>query len=157
MLDNCEHLTDAVAEFIETVRAAAPHVRFLVTSQESLKTAEEHVYRLGGLAIPAADDAANALAAGAVELFVARAQGVDSTFELTPAQTPAVIEICRRLDGIPLAIELAAARIPLLGVEGLRSRLDERFNVLTAGARVVLRGIRRCARRWNGVTAADAG
>ncbi len=139
VLDNCEHLTEAVAEFIETVRAAAPRVRFLVTSQESLKTVEEHVYRVGALAIPADDGAANAMQAGAVELFVARAQGVASKFVLTPAHTPAVIEICRRLDGIPLAIELAAARVPLLGVEGLRSRLDERFNVLTAGSRVVLR------------------
>jgi len=139
VLDNCEHLTEDVAEFIETVCAAAPQVRFLVTSQESLKTAEEHVYRVGALAVPADDSATDALEAGAIKLFVARAQGVDSNFVLTPAHTPAVIEICRRLDGIPLAIELAAARVPLLGVEGLRSRLDERFNVLTAGARVVLR------------------
>ena len=139
MLDNCEHLTDSVAEFIESVRAAAPQVRFLITSQETLKTAEEHIYRVGGLAVPADDGAATALHAGAIELFVARAQGADPNFALTPAHTPAVIEICRRLDGIPLAIELAAARLPLLGVEGLRTRLDERFNVLTAGSRVVLR------------------
>jgi predicted ATPase/DNA-binding winged helix-turn-helix (wHTH) protein len=139
VLDNCEHLAEAVAEFIETVRAAAAQVRFLVTSQETLKTAEEHIYRVGGLAVPVDDRAANAQHAGAVELFVARAQGADPNFVLTTAQTPAVIEICRRLDGIPLAIELAAARLPLLGLEGLRARLDERFNVLTAGARVVLR------------------
>ena len=139
VLDNCEHLADAVAAFIESVRAAAPQVRFLATSQETLKTAEEHVYRVGGLAVPADDGAENALQSGAVELFVARAQGADPNFALTPAHAPAVIEICRRLDGIPLAIELAAARVPLLGVEGLRTRLDQRFNVLTAGARVVLR------------------
>jgi predicted ATPase/DNA-binding winged helix-turn-helix (wHTH) protein len=139
VLDNCEHLTDAVAEFIESVRSAAPRVRFVATSQETLKTTEEHIYRVGGLAVPAEDGAANALQTGAIELFVARAQGADPHFALTPAHTPAVIEICRRLDGIPLAIELAAARLPLLGVEGLRARLDERFNVLTAGSRVVLR------------------
>ena len=139
VLDNCEHLTESVARFIESVQAAAPQVRILTTSQETLKTVEEHIYRVSGLAIPADDDAANALGAGAVELFVARAQGADPNFELTPAHAPAVIEICRRLDGIPLAIELAAARLPLLGVEGLRARLDERFNVLTARARVVLR------------------
>ena len=138
-LDNCEHLSDAVAAFIDAVRAAAPHVRFLATSQETLKTAEEHVYRVGGLAVPVDGEAANAAHAGAVELFVARAQGVDPSFALNPAHAPAVIEICRRLDGIPLAIELAAARLPLLGLEGLRARLDERFNILTAGARVVLR------------------
>lgn len=139
VLDNCEHLTESIAEFIESLQAAAPHVRILVTSQETLKTVEEHVYRVGGLAVPVDDGAANALQAGAIELFVARAQGADPNFALTPAYAPAVIEICRRLDGIPLAIELAAARVPLLGVEGLRTRLDERFNVLTAGARVVLR------------------
>ena len=77
--------------------------------------------------------------AGAVELFAARAQAVEPHFALGPDNVDAVVEICRRLDGIPLAIELAAARVPLLGVEGLRSRLDERFNVLTAGARAVLR------------------
>ncbi len=139
VLDNCEHLTDAVAELIESVLAAAPQVRFLVTSQETLKTAEEHIYRVGSLALPPNDGASNDLNAGAVELFVARAQAVDPNFALTPANAPTVVEICRRLDGIPLAIELAAARLPLLGVEGLRARLGERFNVLTGGARVVLR------------------
>jgi predicted ATPase/DNA-binding winged helix-turn-helix (wHTH) protein len=138
VIDNCEHLTESIAELIESVRSAAPNVRILVTSQETLKTAEEHVYRVGGLAVPVDEGAANALHAGAIELFVARAQGADPNFALTPAHAPAVIEICRRLDGIPLAIELAAARLPLLGVEGLRARLDERFNILTAGSRVVL-------------------
>ena len=74
-----------------------------------------------------------------MELFVARAEAVDPHFTLTPENTQAVIEICRRLDGIPLAIELAAARLPLLGIDGLRARLDERFKVLTGGARMVLR------------------
>ena len=138
VLDNCEHLIDSVAQFIEAVRAAAPQVRFLATSQETLKTAEEHIYRVGGLAVPVDNEPAIALRAGAVELFVARAQGADPNFALTPMHVPAVIEICKRLDGIPLAIELAAARLPLLGLEGLRTRLDERFNVLTAGSRVVL-------------------
>jgi predicted ATPase/DNA-binding winged helix-turn-helix (wHTH) protein len=139
VLDNCEHLTDAVAAFIESVRAAAPQVRLFATSQEPLKTSEEHIYRVGGLALPVDDGSANALQAGACELFVARARAVDPNFALTPDHMPALVEICRRLDGIPLAIELAAARLPLLGIEGLRTRLDERFKVLTAGARVVLR------------------
>ena len=111
----------------------------LITSQEILKTAGEHVYRLGALAVPDDDDAKAELGSGAVELFVARARAADPRFALTPANALAVVEICRRLDGIPLAIELAAARLPLLGVEGLRSRLHERFNVLTGGSRVVLR------------------
>jgi len=139
VLDNCEHLADAVAALVETVSAGAPRVSFLVTSQETLKAADEHVYRLGALAIPANADADTALQSGAVELFAARAQAVDPRFTLTSTNLPAVIEICRRLDGIPLAIELAAARLPLLGVEGLRARLHERFNLLTGGARVVLR------------------
>ena len=139
VLDNCEHVADAVAALLDAICASAPGLRVLVTSQETIKTADEHVYRLGALAVPAADAGADAQQAGAVELFVARAQAVDPRFALTPENTHAVVEICRRLDGIPLAIEFAAARLPLLGVEGLRARLDERFNVLTAGARVVLR------------------
>ncbi len=141
VLDNCEHLADAVAALIDALCAAAPGLRVLVTSQETLKTSDEHVYRLGALAVPAADAVAdaNAQPTGAMELFVARAEAVDPHFALAPENTQAVVEICRRLDGIPLAIELAAARLPLLGVEGLRARLHERFNVLTGGARVVLR------------------
>jgi predicted ATPase/DNA-binding winged helix-turn-helix (wHTH) protein len=139
VLDNCEHLAGAVAALVDTLTAGAPCVSVLVTSQETLKAADEHVYRLGALAVSASLDAQAALQSGAVELFEARAQAVDRRFTLSPANLPAVIEICRRLDGIPLAIELAAARLPLLGVEGLRARLHERFNLLTGGARVVLR------------------
>jgi len=139
VLDNCEHLADAVASLIEAVCAAAPGLHVLVTSQETLKTSDEHVYRLGALAVPAADADIDAMSAGAVELFVARAQAADPRFALTDQNAHAVVEICRRLDGIPLAIELAAARLPLLGIEGLRGRLDERFSILSGGARVVLR------------------
>jgi len=139
VLDNCEHLADAVAALVDALAAGAPRVRILVTSQETLRSTDEHVYRLGGLSIPDAADAKASAATGAVELFEARAQAVDPRFALTASNLPAVIEICRRLDGIPLAIELAAARLPLLGVEGLRTRLHERFALLTGGARVVLR------------------
>ena len=139
VLDNCEHLADAVAALVDTVTAGASRVSILVTSQETLRAVDEHVYRLGPLAVPAAADTKTALQSGAVELFQARAQAVDPRFTLTAANLPAVVEICLRLDGIPLAIELAAARLPLLGVEGLRARLHERFNVLTGGARMVLR------------------
>jgi predicted ATPase/DNA-binding winged helix-turn-helix (wHTH) protein len=139
VLDNCEHLADAVAELIDTVTTGAPGVSILVTSQETLRASDEHIYRLGGLAIPRTANLATASRSGAVELFEARARAVDPRFALTESNLPAVIEICRRLDGIPLAIELAAARLPLLGVEGLRARLNERFELLTAGARVVLR------------------
>jgi predicted ATPase/DNA-binding winged helix-turn-helix (wHTH) protein len=139
VLDNCEHLADAVAAVIDGIAAMAPDVSMLVTSQETLRATDEHVYRLGGLAIADSVEAGVALRSGAVELFTARAQAVDPRFALTATNLSAVIEICRRLDGIPLAIELAAARMPLLGVEGLRTRLSERFDLLTGGARVVLR------------------
>jgi len=140
VLDNCEHLSDAVAPLIDIVTAGAPHLSVLVTSQETLKATDEHVYRLGGLAVPAdADLEPSAAQSGAVQLFAARAQAVDPRFALTATNLSAVIEICRHLDGIPLAIELAAARLPLLGMEGLRARLHERFHLLTGGARVVLR------------------
>jgi predicted ATPase/DNA-binding winged helix-turn-helix (wHTH) protein len=139
VLDNCEHVGDSVATFVESACGAAPGVRVLATSQETLKVADEHVYRLGVLPLPRDDAPGEAMRAGAVELFAARAQAVAPHFVLGPDNVDAIAEICRRLDGIPLAIELAAARVPLLGVEGLRSRLDERFNVLTAGARAVLR------------------
>jgi predicted ATPase/DNA-binding winged helix-turn-helix (wHTH) protein len=139
VMDNCEHVSDAVAAFIEAACAAAPGLRVLATSQETLKVADEHVYRLGVLSLPPADAPAEATRSGAVELFEARAQAVAPHFVVSPDNVDAIVEVCRRLDGIPLAIELAAARVPLLGVEGLRSRLGERFHVLTAGARAVLR------------------
>ncbi len=139
VIDNCEHLAEAAADLVAQLATAAPRVSMLITSQETLKATDEQIYRLGALAIPTTDDMDAARQAGAVELLVARAQGVDPRFVLTAQNAATAVEICRRLDGIPLAIELAAARVPLLGLEGLRARLDERFNLLTAGARVVLR------------------
>ncbi|MBP1621834.1 MAG: hypothetical protein H6Q02_2601 [Acidobacteria bacterium] len=117
---------------------ARPDVRVLVTSQEPLKLVDEQVYRLATLAVPPADtDAAGRYAA--VELFVAAARAADPRFTLGQRNAAAVVDICRHLDGIPLALQLAAARVPLLGIEGLRARLGERFHVLTGGARTVLR------------------
>jgi predicted ATPase len=139
ILDNCEHLIDGVVALVEAVRRAAPDVRLLVTSQEPLKAVEEQTYRLGALSTPAEAAPDDGRRYGAVDLFVAAARAADPHFALTKRNVAAVAEICRRLDGIPLALELAAARVPLLGVEGLRARLDERFRVLTGGARTVLR------------------
>ena len=139
VLDNCEHLLQAVSALVDAITQAAPAVRILVTSQEPLKTMEELVFRLDTLAVPPAVDTVDAAQFGAVQLFVERARATDPRFELTPDNTPAVVEICRRLDGIPLALELAAARVALLGIEGLRARLDERLQVLTGGSRFVLR------------------
>jgi predicted ATPase/DNA-binding winged helix-turn-helix (wHTH) protein len=135
VLDNCEHLLDAAAECARALLRSVPALRVLVTSQEALHTAEEQVYRLGSLPLAGTLDAPGA----AVELFVARARAADPRLQLTPTNVSAITEICRRLDGIPLAIELAAARARLLGLEGLRARLDERFHILTGGTRAVLR------------------
>ena len=139
VLDNCEHLADAVATLIDPDQGRRAALGILVTSQETLRATDEHVYRLGGLAVPDVAALSADANSGALELFDARATAADPRFAITAANRPAVIEICRRLDGIPLAIELAVARVALLGVEGLRARLHERFNLLTGGARMVLR------------------
>jgi predicted ATPase/DNA-binding winged helix-turn-helix (wHTH) protein len=140
VLDNCEHVVDAAASMLEAVLSAAPNAHALVSSQELIGIGGEHVLRLPSLAVPAepAPSADTALAAGAVQLFVTRARAFDPRFVLDDRTAPTVAAICRRLDGIPLALEMAAARVPLLGVEGLANRLDERFRVLTAGKRTAL-------------------
>jgi predicted ATPase/DNA-binding winged helix-turn-helix (wHTH) protein len=139
VFDNCEHLLHWIAEVVDALFRAAPGVHLLATSQEPLHVAAEQVYRLGTLDLPEAGDVEAARAAGATALFEARARAVQPQFVLSVDNVAAVAEICRRLDGIPLAIELAAARLPLLGVHGLRARLDERFRILTGGARLALR------------------
>ena len=139
VLDNCEHLVDSVAALASSILRLAPGVRLLVSSQESLRVGQEQIYRLGALSLPDSPELASALAAGALALFEARARAADPRFALNDRNIGAVVEICRNLDGVALAIELAAARVRLLGVEGLRSRLDERFKVLTCGARIALR------------------
>ncbi|APV48851.1 hypothetical protein BWI17_03655 [Betaproteobacteria bacterium GR16-43] len=124
VLDNCEHLLPGVADVIAGLMAAAPELSILATSQEALNLQGERVYRLGGLPD-----------SGAVALFADRARAADRHFALTPENTDAVADICRQLDGIPLAIELGAARLRTLGLEGLRKRLDDRLQLLSTGAR----------------------
>jgi len=158
VLDNCEHLADDIAPLIDLLRGRAPNVRLLVTSQESLKCRDEQVYRLGALAVPAGAHVEEATQFGAVALFVERAHAVDSRFRLSSENVAPVVDICRRLDGIPLAIELAAARVPLLGVEGLHARLNQMFNILTGGTRMKLRRHQtlRAALDWSyGLLTAD--
>jgi len=158
VLDNCEHLADDIASLVDLLRVRAPSVRLLVTSQESLKCRDEQVYRLGPLAVPASAQVEEAAQFGAVALFVERAHAVDSRFRLASENVEVVVDICRRLDGIPLAIELAAARVPLLGVHGLHARLGEMFNVLTGGTRMKLRRHQtlRAALEWSyGLLGAD--
>ena len=135
VLDNCEHLLEDVCSFLALLRLATADLHVLVTSQEIVRGADEHVFRLNPLSLPGDNSLATALASGATELFAIRAQASDRQFALSDANCAAVADICRRLDGIPLAIELAAARIPLLGVNGLRAKLDKRFDVLTSADR----------------------
>jgi len=151
VLDNAEHLLQGVASFATRVLGDAPRMRLLVTSQEVLRVADEQVFRPEPLALPDGDDPAVIAASAAVVLFVARAQSVSRHFVLDDSNRVAVADICRRLDGIPLAIELAAARASLLGVEGLRDRLDQRFHVLTGGQRTSLRRHQtlRAALEWS--------
>jgi predicted ATPase len=117
VLDNCEHVLEAVDAFVAPLRRCAPGIHVLATSQELLRHPDEHVYRLGPLFVPGADADVTALdkvnEAGAVQLFVARVHALANDFALTAKNVAGVVEICRRLDGIPLAIELGAARVPL--------------------------------------------
>lgn len=131
VLDNAEQVLEAVSELAAAVLAGAPGVRLMVTSQVPLSVAGERVFRLGPLAVPDEDASLReALAHGAIELFIDQVRAIDRHFELQPAQLPEVIQLCRRLDGLPLAIKLAAARVPLLGLSGVLQRLDERFQLL---------------------------
>ncbi|HUG21491.1 ATP-binding protein [Piscinibacter sp.] len=139
LLDNCEHVLDVVSALAAGLVREAPGVHLLATSQELLRLPDEQLLRLAPLAVPEHRQAAQAADFGAVRLFVERVRALDTGFELTADNADAVIDICGQLDGIALAIELAAARVPLLGVEGIRDRLSERFRVLTGGARVSLR------------------
>jgi predicted ATPase len=139
VLDSCEHVASEVALLVDHLRARAPGLRLLATSQEPLKCHDEQVYRLRPLAVPEITQVEEAAQFGAVALFVNRAHSADPRFRLADDNLAPVIDICRRLDGIPLAIELAAARVPQLGVHGVREKLGERFRLLTGGKRTALR------------------
>ncbi len=138
VLDNCEHLLEAAGRLAAALATRAPGVRLLATSQERLKVHGEQVLELPPLAVPAEGEMAQAERHGAVRLFAERAAAADPRFVLDTANAEAVAEICRRLDGLPLALELAAARVRLLGVAGVRDRLGERFRVLTGGTRTAM-------------------
>jgi len=143
LLDNCEHVIDATASLAAAVLGGAPGINILATSRERLGTAGERGYRLGPLSSPQPSSkltAAEAAVFSAVQLFVERATAVVEDFALTDANAPLIVEICRRLDGLPLAIEFAAPRVAVLGVEGLAAGLDDSLRLLgtrrrTAGPR----------------------
>ncbi len=137
VLDNCEHLVGAVAELTDDLLAHCPRLQVLATSREPLGVPGEAVVPVGPLAVPADDDEA-AATAPVVRLFADRAAAVRPDFAVTAATLPAVLEVCRRLDGMPLALELAAARLRSLGIGQIAARLDDRFSLLTGGSRVAL-------------------
>src|SRR5262245_34404803 len=137
LLDNCEQVLN-VAPLLAELLAAAPHCTILATSRGPLHLSGEYVFPVPPLALPAPDHCNDALAAAespAVALFIARAQAVQPSFALTDANAASVAAICQRLDGLPLAIELAAARVTLLPPPLLLTRLEQRLPLLTGGAR----------------------
>src|SRR6516164_2532509 len=141
VLDNCEHVIVAAAGMVEALLHANPAARVMATSREPLRAESEHLYRVPPLAVPTEDTQAlkDVLRYGAVALFIARAQAADPHFAPDRQTAAAIAAICRRLDGIPLAIELAAARASALGMQELASRLDDRVSVPTEGRRTALR------------------
>jgi hypothetical protein len=134
VFDNCEHVVDSVADLVEAILAASASVTILATSREGLGVDEEQLWRVPSLDVSAGTESA------AVNLFVDRAQSVVSDFSLAqPGDADAVVEICRRLDGIPLAIELAASRMASMSASEVRDRLDHRFRLLVGSRRGVAR------------------
>ena len=141
VLDNCEHLVEATARVVDALVRGCPNVVVLASSRQGLGIAGEATYRMPSLSVP---DAAGTVGLadlrryGAIALFVERAEAADQKFALTDENAPAVADICRRLDGIAFAIELAAARVRMLSPQQLQRRLDERFRILTGGSRTAL-------------------
>ncbi len=141
VLDNCEHLLDASAALVADVLRAAPNVRVIATSREPLQLPGERVVPVPPLELPAAGDEqpmSRLLQNEAVMLFTERAASTSGSFELTASNRSAVVALCRRLDGLPLAIELAAVRMRVLTVEQILDRLTDRFALLTGGGRAAL-------------------
>jgi predicted ATPase/DNA-binding winged helix-turn-helix (wHTH) protein len=141
VLDSCEHVIGAVAAIAEAILKAAARVSILATSREPLRAEGEWLHRLSSLELPPRSNDLTpdgALQYSAVQLFNERARGIMDGFALDGDDIAPVIEICRRLDGMPLALELAAARVDVFGVKGLAARLDDRFAVLTSGRRTAL-------------------
>jgi predicted ATPase len=136
VLDNCEHVIGAAAELCAGLQHGADDVRILATSREQLRAAGEARYRLAPLSLPDPDDQAGAGGSEAVALFADRARRADARFSLDRQSGPAVGRLVTRLDGMPLAIELAAARVEALGVTQLLDRLEDRFTLLAGGDRL---------------------
>jgi predicted ATPase/DNA-binding XRE family transcriptional regulator len=141
VLDNCEHLLDACARMVEDLVRSCAQLRVLATSREALGLTAEVAWRVPSLRVPDAQRqlTVSALSANpAVQLLVERASAVEPRFALTERNSSAIAQICRRLDGIPLALELAAARATALTPQQIAARLDQRFRLLTGGSRAAL-------------------
>ena len=141
VIDNCEHVIEAAAGMAEALLRASQGVSLLATSREPLRVPGEYVYRVPSLDVPAEDaqDMEDVFRYGAVRLFVSRAHAAEPRYVAEGPVLAATAAICRRLDGIPLAIELAATRIAGFGVDGVAARLDDRFRLLTGGSRTLAR------------------
>ena len=141
VIDNCEHVIEAAAAVAETLLRASPEVSLIATSREPLRVAGEYVYWVPPLEVPAEDDEnmEDVFRRGAVKLFVSRAHAAGPRYVADGHVAAATAAICRRLDGIPLAIELAATRTVAFGVDGVAARLDDRFRLLTGGRRTLPR------------------
>src|SRR5262252_7882272 len=141
VVDNCEHLLGAAAQVVSDLMKAAPGLRVIATSREPLSVPGEYLVPVPPLELPAPDPAeplASVQRGEAVMLFTQRAAAAAGTFELTAGNQAAVVDLCRRLDGLPLAIELAAVRTRALSVAQIRDRLTDRFSLLTGGSRAAL-------------------
>jgi predicted ATPase/DNA-binding winged helix-turn-helix (wHTH) protein len=141
VIDNCEHVIEAAAAMAETLLRGTPGACLVATSREPLRVSGEYAYRVPPLDLPAEDnqDLDDVLRYGAVRLFVSRAHAAEPRYVAEGSIAAATVAICRRLDGIPLAIELAATRIVGFGVDGVAARLDDRFRLLTGGRRTLPR------------------
>ena len=144
VLDNCEHVVGACAQLAETLLRTCTALRILATSREALGIAGEVAWRVPSLSLPQPhelahiDSLARVTQYEAIRLFIERAEAASSEFRVTSHNIRAIVQICQRLDGIPLAIELAAARVKALSVEQIAARLDDRFRLLTGGSRTAL-------------------
>ena len=139
LVDNCEHMIDAVADLVGDVLAHSPGTTVIATSRELLGVPGEVSYRLRSMGLPSRDaDAIGVRSADAVKLFVERGAAAHPEFRLSSDNSDHVVEICRRLDGMPLALELAAARLRTFSTEQIASHLDQRFRLLTGGSRTAL-------------------
>jgi non-specific serine/threonine protein kinase len=141
LFDNCEHLVQSCAELTEVLLGACPRLCIMATSRQALRIAGETVWRVPSLQMPELVDAAAVVRVShteAVQLFVERARAAQPAFVLSDLNVSAVVQVCHQLDGIPLALELAAARLSALSAEQIAARLDDRFMLLTEGSRTAL-------------------